>query len=112
LLLLVFIVYHLAHFTGKVIPGMQLVTDAEGTVDVFAMIVAAFKNIAVAGIYAGAMVVLFLHLKHGIQSIFQTVGLSNDKYQPTIIKAGMFVALVLFLGYVSVPLTIFLNILK
>lgn len=112
LLLLAFIAYHLAHFTGKVIPGMELVKDAEGTVDVFAMIVAAFKNTVVAGIYAGAMLVLFLHLKHGIQSIFQTFGIANDKYLPTIMKAGMLVALVLFLGYVSVPLTIFLNILK
>ncbi|NVN92279.1 MAG: succinate dehydrogenase cytochrome b subunit [Desulfuromonadales bacterium] len=112
LLLLVFIVYHLLHFTGKVIPGMELVVDAEGTVDVFAMIVAAFKNIFVAAIYAGAMATLFLHLSHGIQSLFQTFGLSNDKLLPTLVKAGTFVALVLFLGYVSVPLTIFLNILK
>ena len=112
LLLLVFIVYHLLHFTGKVIPGMELVKDAEGTVDVFAMIVAAFKNIVIAVVYAGAMATLFLHLSHGIQSIFQTFGLSNEKCQPGIIKAGMLVALVLFLGYVSVPLTIFLNILK
>ena len=111
-LLLAFIVYHLLHFTAKVVPGMELVMGPEGTVDVFVMVVAAFKNIFISLIYAGAMVTLFLHLSHGIQSIFQTVGLTNEKTMPVIVKTGTFVALVLFLGYVAVPLTIFLNILK
>ena len=115
-LLLAFIVYHLLHFTGKVMPGMdQMALNEEGAVDVFKMLISGvygFKNILVALIYAGAMVTLFLHLSHGIQSIFQTVGLSNDKVQPVLVKAGTFVAVVLFLGYVSIPLTIFLNILK
>jgi succinate dehydrogenase / fumarate reductase cytochrome b subunit len=66
----------------------------------------------VALIYGGAMVALFLHLSHGIQSIFQTVGLSNDKVLPTLVKTGTFVAVVLFLGYLTIPATIFLNILK
>jgi succinate dehydrogenase / fumarate reductase cytochrome b subunit len=58
------------------------------------------------------MVVLFLHLSHGIQSFFQTMGWSNDKSQPLIIRFGSLVALVLFLGYVTIPLTIFAGILK
>jgi succinate dehydrogenase / fumarate reductase, cytochrome b subunit len=112
LLLLAFIVYHLLHFTAKIVPGMDLVMNAEGTVDVFAMVVAAFKNVLVTLIYAGAMVTLFLHLSHGNQSMFQTIGIANDKSLPAIVKAGTLVALVLFIGYVAVPLTIFLNILK
>ena len=108
----IFILYHLLHFTAKVVPGMELVSNAEGTVDVFAMIVSGFKNVFVSLIYAGAMVTLFLHLSHGIQSMFQTFGLSNDKVLPVLVKAGTLVALVLFIGYVSVPLMIFLNILK
>jgi succinate dehydrogenase / fumarate reductase cytochrome b subunit len=115
-LLLAFIVYHLLHFTGKVMPGMeQMALNEEGTVDVFKMMtsgVYGFKNILIALIYGGAMVTLFLHLSHGIQSIFQTVGISNDRTLPVIVKAGTFVAVVLFLGYVTIPMTIFLNILK
>lgn len=112
LLLLVFIVYHMLHFTAKAVPGMEVVMNAEGAVDVFAMVVSAFKNVFVTLIYAAAMVTLFLHLSHGNQSMFQTLGLSNDRTLPTIVKAGTLVALVLFIGYVTVPLTIFLNILK
>ncbi len=111
-LLLVFIIFHLLHFTAKMVPGMELVMDPHGTVDVFLMIVAAFKNIAIALIYVAAMAVLFLHISHGIQSLFQTFGLNTDKTMPVLVKASTVVAIVLLLGYVSVPLSIFLNILK
>src|SRR6185369_9355871 len=71
LLLLAFIVYHILHFTAKVMPGMTLVTDAEGAVNVLTMVVAGFQNFFVAFIYVAAMVTLFLHLSHGNQSFFQ-----------------------------------------
>jgi succinate dehydrogenase / fumarate reductase cytochrome b subunit len=112
LLILAFVVYHLLHFTMKVIPGMTLVTDVEGAVNVFTMVVSSFQNFFVALIYAAAMVTLFLHLSHGIQSFFQTMGWNNDRVQPVIVKAGTLVALVLFLGYVAIPLSILVGILK
>lgn len=112
LLLLFFIVFHILHFTAKVFPGMDLMLGSEGTVDVFAMVVSAFRNISYTLIYAGAMLALFLHLLHGVQSLFQTFGLPNDRWLPRIVRGGAFVALVLFLGFVSVPASIFFNILK
>lgn len=114
LLLLAFIAYHLLHFTVKanVAPGMALVTDATGAVNVLTMVVSSFQNFFVSLIYAAAMVTLFLHLSHGIQSFFQTLGWSNDCVQPTINKAGTLTALILFLGYVTIPLTILVGILK
>ncbi|KAA0895033.1 succinate dehydrogenase cytochrome b subunit [Oryzomonas rubra] len=112
LLLLCFIIYHLLHFTMKVVPGMALVPDAEGAINVFTMVVSSFQNFFVAFIYVAAMVTLFLHLSHGIQSFFQTMGWSTDRTLPVYVKAGTLVALVLFLGYVAVPLSIFAGILK
>ncbi len=113
-----FLLYHLAHFTFQVIyPETAAVKNLvplhnEMVPNVLGMVVASFKNFFVSFIYAGAMVVLFLHLSHGIQSFFQTMGWSSDKSQPMIVKAGALVALVLFLGYVTIPLTIFAGILK
>jgi succinate dehydrogenase / fumarate reductase cytochrome b subunit len=112
LLLLCFIVYHLLHFTMKVVPGMALVPDAEGAINVFTMVVSSFQNFFVAFIYVAAMVTLFLHLSHGIQSFFQTMGWSNNRTLPVYVKAGTLVAVVLLLGYVAVPLSIFAGILK
>jgi succinate dehydrogenase / fumarate reductase cytochrome b subunit len=117
-LLGLFLAYHLAHFTFQVISPetaalSNLVPLHDAMVpNVMGMVVAGFKNFFVSFIYAGAMVVLFLHLSHGIQSFFQTMGWSSDKSQPVIIKVGTLVALCLFLGYVIIPLTIFAGILK
>ena len=114
-LLVAFILYHLLHFTFQVVsPETAALShpDILGNPDVLGMVVAAFQNIFITLIYAGAMVVLFLHLSHGIQSFFQSLGWSNDRVQPLITKAGTLVALALFLGYAAVPLTILLRILK
>ena len=112
LLLLTFIVFHLLHFTFRVTPGLTLVNDAAGHFDVFKMVASSFSTVAGAGIYAAAMVVLFLHLYHGIQSLFQTFGLANDNTLPTITKAGALVALFLFVGFVAIPMSVFFGIIK
>ncbi len=112
LLLFAFILFHLLQFTLRVTPGLTLTTDATGHFNVFAMVASSFSSFASVGIYAAAMVVLFLHLFHGIQSFFQTIGWNNDCTQPIITRIGSLVALVVFLGFVAIPLSIFFGILK
>jgi len=118
LLLGLFLLYHLAHFTFQVVsPETAALKNLvplhnEMVPNVLGMVAAGFRNFSVSFIYAAAMVVLFLHLSHGIQSFFQTMGWSNDRSQPLLVKFGSLVALVLFLGYVTIPLTIFAGILK
>jgi len=118
-LLLAFIGYHLLHFTFQVTNPetaalKHLVPDAHGMMvpDVFGMMVPAFQNAFTTLIYVAAMVTLFLHLSHGIQSFFQTMGWNNDRVQPGISKVGTLAALGLFLGYAAVPLAIIVRILK
>jgi len=117
-LIALFLLYHLAHFTFQVInPETAALKNLvplhnEMVPNVLGMVVAGFKNFFVSFIYAGAMVALFLHLSHGIQSFFQTMGWSCDKSQPILVKFGTLVALGLFLGYVTIPLTILAGILK
>ena len=117
-LLMGFILYHLAHFTFQIInPDTAALNHlvplhGDNVPNVLGMVVSAFQNILVTLIYAGAMLILFLHLSHGIQSFFQSMGWSNDRVQPFITKAGTLAALALFLGYAAVPLTILLRILN
>lgn len=111
LLLLAFIIYHLLHFTARVTPGMTLQNDIQGRFDVFSMVVSSFQHGIIALIYVVAMIVLFLHLFHGIQSFFQTMGWNNDRSRPVISTVGRVIAVVFLLGYSSIPIVILTRIL-
>ncbi|GAM10937.1 succinate dehydrogenase/Fumarate reductase transmembrane subunit [Geobacter sp. OR-1] len=112
LLILLFIVYHLLQFTVRVTPDIVQGVDALGRYDVFNMVVTSFKNGGIAALYVAAMIVLFLHLNHGIQSFFQTMGWNNDKTLPVISKLGKVVAVVFLIGYSSIPVFILTGILS
>jgi succinate dehydrogenase / fumarate reductase cytochrome b subunit len=111
LLLGVFIVGHLLHFTVRSLPGLVLGTDGLGRFDVFSMVVDAFKKGSVAALYVIAMVALFLHLSHGAQSLFQTLGLSNDKTQPAYTLGGKVVSVLFLLGYGAIPVAILIRLI-
>jgi succinate dehydrogenase / fumarate reductase cytochrome b subunit len=105
-ILALFICFHILHFTARVTPGVVQGVDALGRFDVFSMVVAAFKNGGIVAIYLAAMIALFLHLSHGIQSFFQTMGWNTDKTQCTISAIGKAVAFILLAGYAVIPLSI------
>lgn len=106
ILIALFITFHILHFTARTIPGVVQGIDALGRYDVFTMVVSAFKNGGIAAIYVVAMCALFLHLSHGIQSFFQTMGWNTDKTQCTISAIGKAVAFILLAGYAIIPISI------
>ena len=61
------------------------------------------------GIYCLAFVFLSLHLLHGFQSSFQSVGFKNRKYAPTIEKIGNVYAVLVPLGFTAIALFHFIN---
>ena len=63
-----------------------------------------FKNRLYAGFYIAAILGLGLHLSHGFQSAFQTFGVNHPKYTPLLKKAGLGFALLITLGFASMPL--------
>ncbi|MGE5247685.1 MAG: succinate dehydrogenase cytochrome b subunit [Verrucomicrobiota bacterium] len=105
-LLLSFIVYHLLQFTLRVTPDLVLGNDAKGRFDVFTMVRDSLRILPIALIYLAAMVTLFLHLSHGIQSIFQSVGLSNDKTLPSYSALGKVLSALFLVGYSAIPVLI------
>ena len=113
LMILAYLVYHLLHFTFQVIgPAAAASANMSGNPDVSGMVLAGLSSIPAAMAYVLALFALLMHLWHGIQSSFQSLGLSNEKAGPFIVKAGAFVSVVMFLGYISIPVLIMLGILK
>jgi succinate dehydrogenase / fumarate reductase cytochrome b subunit len=111
LLLLAFIAYHLLQFTFRVTPDIVLGIDAKKRVDVFTMVYSSFRITPIALIYVAGMVTLFLHLSHGIQSIFQTIGLNNDKTMPQFGALGKVLSVLFLVGYSAIPVLILAGIL-
>jgi succinate dehydrogenase / fumarate reductase cytochrome b subunit len=108
-----FIVYHLLHYTVKVqgitgspIPIGQLKDPATGHPDCYAMMVAGFSVVPVSLFYLVGVGLLCFHLSHGVQAMFQSLGLRNAAYAELIAKASKVIALVLFLGYASIPVSV------
>jgi succinate dehydrogenase / fumarate reductase cytochrome b subunit len=112
LLLALFVVYHLFHFTVRVTnPEIYVpIEGGHGMVDVFFMVTKGFQQILPVIIYVIAMVLLFLHVSHGFQSMFQTYGLSNDRTLPVMVNVSKLFGVVLLVGYASIPLLIIFGI--
>lgn len=111
LLLLLYVIGHLLHFTlGVILPQHFSLHDAAGRPDVFAMVVRSFRNPVVSTLYIAAMLLLWSHLSHGIASVFQTVGLRGRRSGALIDRLGWIVATVLVLGYLSIPIAVLLGI--
>ena len=112
-----FVAYHLAHFTLRV-TGEGFGGDAyritEGALagghDVYAMVVDGFSVWWVSALYVVAQVVLGLHISHGAQSAFQTLGVRHPRLAFLTSGFGPTAAAVIVLGNVSIPLAVLLGV--
>ncbi|MDQ6736496.1 MAG: succinate dehydrogenase cytochrome b subunit [Gemmatimonadota bacterium] len=104
-LLLVFIVFHILHFTtGTFSPGGPFIDG-----DVYHNVVQAFHVWWVALFYIVSMVFLGLHLYHGAWSSARTLSIAGDSPNPLHHRLSAIIAIVVWAGFTLVPLGIFLG---
>jgi len=107
LIVFAFVVYHLLQFTIRVTnPEYQHLVDSLGRPDVYSMVILGFRNPIISGFYVLAVGLLCYHLSHGISSMFQSMGWTNDRTLPGLEWLARIVAWILFLGYISIPISI------
>ncbi len=112
LVILGFLLFHLAQFTWKwTNPEYQQWQDSLGQHNVYRMVTTAFHNPWVSGFYLLSVGLLAMHLAHGIESLFQTLGLTNQKFRYYFQCFGRFAACFFFLGYASIPVAVFLKMI-
>lgn len=113
-LIILFVGYHLLHFTliATNPEYAQLPPDPAGRFDVYSMVILGFSNYLISGVYIAAMFLLAFHLSHAISSLFQTLGLNNPTTMPILKLIANLCAVVFFVGYVSIPVAVLLNIVK
>lgn len=116
LIIFFFILYHLLHFTVQVqwVNGtgvdFHALKDAKGHHDVYSMVVVGFRHPLVALSYVVAVGLLCMHLSHGVGAMFQSLGLKSKAWSPVIDNAAKGLAVLLFLGYASIPLAVLMGI--
>ncbi len=93
--ILAFIIIHVATFKFDV-GGLK-------GPDLFAHVLGWFANPWYAAFYILAVGAVGLHLSHGVQSSMQTFGVSHPRYTPLIKKAGLAFAVMIFVGFASLP---------
>jgi len=106
IMLALYIVYHLLHFTiGSALPGFE-----HG--HVYHNVVVGFGNPIVSVIYIVAMFLLALHIYHGGWSLLQTLGVSHPRINPLRKPFAAALAVVIFIGFSAVPMGVLTGIIK
>lgn len=99
-----FIIYHLMHFTiGNAHP------DLFRGHDVYQTVVDSFQVPAIAIVYIVAMFCLFMHLLHGAQSLFQTLGMSNPLHVRAAKCFGYALSTIICGGFISIPVAVWIG---
>lgn len=111
LVVLSFLIFHVLQFAAGLSSHSHLY-DLEGRHDVAAMIILSFMDPWVAGFYLLSLLLLGMHLSHGISSIFQTFGLNGRKSFGLIRLVALFVSWGLMAGFASIPVAAQAGFLK
>ena len=96
-----FVIYHVLHLTvGAVGP--------EGFIEheVYHNVVLGFQNYFVSGFYILAMILLCMHLYHGVFSMFQSLGIAHPKWTPVIRGGAKILAFAIAIGNISIPVSV------
>ena len=118
LVILAFVVYHLAHFTA-LLPGINgqgdfrkltTILHGESVPDVYAMMILGFQVWWVVLFYLVAQGLLFMHLGHGLASMFQSLGFRNHVWWPRVQDFAKLASVAIFVGYAIIPIGIYMRV--
>jgi len=109
--LFVFIALHV--YTFKYGPGIEqgYVTEIHGEKvrDLHRLVIEVFQNPLYVFWYVAAMLFLAFHLRHGFWSALQSIGAFHPRLTPLVRAVGYVLAVVLGLGFLAIPLWIYIQ---
>ena len=70
------------------------------------MVAEVFARPAYRAVYVVAMVIVALHVRHGLWSAFQTLGANHPKYMHCLEKLSIVFAVVVAVGFGALPLAV------
>lgn len=106
--LCLFLFMHLAHYTFHLLP-VEYRNDPMGDPDVYAMVIAGFKDPAFCLVYVLGLGVAGMHLWHALVSALQTLGINHIAYNSLLRNGLKTLVVALVVGFWSIPLSVFLH---
>lgn len=104
-IIFIFLVLHLGTFFWRFnVHDPQQLADSH---QYYEIVVGFFQIWWYVLLYIIAMILLGFHLNHGFQSAFQTFGWNHKKYTPLIKKIGTAYAIIMAVGFASMPIYFF-----
>jgi succinate dehydrogenase / fumarate reductase cytochrome b subunit len=101
-IVLAFVIFHLLQFTaGYIHPESQYI---EG--DIYHNLVAGFSVWWVSAWYIFSLILLGFHLRHGLWSAFQSLGLNHPRHTPVLKQAALWITILIIAGYISIPVSV------
>ncbi len=96
-----FVIFHILDLTAGTAGAPQF-----QELRAYENLVYSFRRIPVAAFYIVAMLLLCMHLYHGLWSMFQSMGISHPRYTPIIKRAAAWVAILMAIGFISIPVSV------
>jgi succinate dehydrogenase / fumarate reductase, cytochrome b subunit len=105
--ILAFIILHLITFKY----GTYYEINLDGVLmrDLHRLVVEVFQNPGYVAWYVVALILLLFHVRHGVTSVFQSLGFLERKMQSGIQKMAWGYAIIVIAGFLSQPLYVFLT---
>jgi succinate dehydrogenase / fumarate reductase cytochrome b subunit len=100
-----FVIFHVLHLTvGSVMPlAPETVANHP---NVRANVIAGFQNYGISAFYIFAMILLCMHLYHGIWSMCQSLGISHPRYTRKLKTVSAVLAILIAVGNCSIPIAV------
>jgi succinate dehydrogenase / fumarate reductase cytochrome b subunit len=102
LIVLGFLAVHLSHFWAKM--QLQHFLGGAGAENPYLLVKETLSNPVWAAVYVVWFWVLWFHLCHGFWSMFQTIGVNNQKWIPRLQIAARVFATLIAVGFTVIPL--------
>ncbi len=109
ILVLLFIVVHLANFWARIKLGMgaEVAMDNSGNLDVYQVTYSLFQNPYYVAFYTILAIPLGMHLHHGLKSAFKTLGFHHKRGLKVLSKVSLIYAAVMSIGFGIIPVIVY-----
>lgn len=106
--ILAFLILHLRTFKY----GPHYLVDGTEVRDLYRLVIEVFAQPSYAAFYVLSMILVAMHLYHGVASAFQSLGIDGPRATPWLLGLGQALAIIMGAGFALIPMWILMRTLS